>query len=105
MTTMNRRRFLHGLGGAAIAAPFLTSVAEKEAKSQGVPTGTPKRLIVMFTHYGCLTNRWFPAKSHGELLAADYMATTLKHLAPHASKLLMPRGIRSAASSVMPSES
>lgn len=94
MTTLNRRRFLRGLGGAAIAAPFLSSVAEREAKSQGVPTGTPKRLIVMFTHYGCLTNRWFPAKSHGELLAADYNATTLKHLAPYASKLLMPRGIR-----------
>jgi hypothetical protein len=91
----NRRRFLRGLGGAAIAAPFLSSVAEREAKSQGVAATSPKRLIVMFTHYGCLTNRWFPAKSHGELTAADYTGTpTLKHLAPYAPKLLMPRGIR-----------
>src|SRR5688572_21491450 len=91
---MNRRLFLRGLGGAVVAAPFLSSVAERAAKAQATPLDKPKRLIVMFTHYGCLTNRWFPAKSHGELLAADYNQTTLKHLAPFASKLLMPRGIR-----------
>src|SRR5690606_7694363 len=91
---LNRRLFLRGLGGAAVAAPFLSSVAERAAKAQGVPGEPPKRLIVMFTHYGCLTNRWFPAKAHGPLTAADYEGTTLKHLAPYASKLLMPRGIR-----------
>ena len=48
----------------------------------------------MFTHYGCITTRWFPAKSHGALTAADLQATTLKHLAPFVDKLLMPRGIR-----------
>jgi len=92
--SMNRRLFLRGLGGAAVAAPFLSSVAERAAKASAAPVGTPKRLIVYFTHYGCLTNRWFPTKSHGALTAADYEATTLKHLAPYASKLLMPRGIR-----------
>ena len=91
---MNRRIFLRGLGGAVVAAPFLSSVAERAAKAQGTAVAAPKRLIVMFTHYGCLTNRWFPTKSHGPLAAADYEATTLKHLAPYASKLLMPRGIR-----------
>ena len=91
---MNRRLFLRGLGGAAVAAPFLSSVAERAAKAQGTTVTAPKRLIVMFTHYGCLTNRWFPTKSHGALAAADYEATTLKHMAPFASKLLMPRGIR-----------
>ena len=94
-TTFNRRVILRGLGGAAVAAPFLSSVAEREAKAQSVPAGTPKRLIVFFTHYGCLTNRWFPAKSHGALTTADYMAmNTLKPMAPYANKLLMVRGIR-----------
>jgi hypothetical protein len=87
----NRRIFLKGLGGAVVAAPFLSSVAEREAKAQ---TAAPKRLIVMFTHYGCITNKWFPTKSHGELTAADLMGTSLEVLAPFAKKLLIPRGIR-----------
>ncbi|WP_437661343.1 DUF1552 domain-containing protein [Sorangium sp. So ce1182] len=33
-------------------------------------------------------------ESHGPLTAADLQSTTLKHLAPHVDKLLMPRGIR-----------
>ena len=45
--------------------------------------GTPKRLIVMFTHYGCLTTKFFPTKSHGPLTAADLESTTLKPLAPY----------------------
>jgi len=91
---LNRRLFLRGLGGAVVAAPFLSSVQERAAKAQSLPSDVPKRLIVMFTHYGCLTNRWFPAKSHGALTSADLDPTTLKHLSPYASKLLMPRGIR-----------
>ena len=92
--SLNRRTLLRGLGGAVVAAPFLSSVRERFAKAEGTTVSTPKRLVTMFTHYGCLTNRWFPKKSHGALVAPDYEATTLKHLAPYASKLLMPRGIR-----------
>lgn len=90
MKQFNRRLFLQGVGGAVVAAPFLGSVV---ARAQGA-AGTPQRLIVFFTHYGCFTKKWFPTKSHGALTAADYEATTLKHLAPYADKLLMPRGIR-----------
>ena len=54
MTTrsLNRRPFLRGLGGAVVAAPFLHSVAEPEAKANGTKFAAPKRLIVFFTHYG-----------------------------------------------------
>lgn len=48
----------------------------------------------MFTHYGCLTDRWFPANSHGPLTTNDLDGTSLDVLAPHVGKLLMPRGIR-----------
>src|SRR5690606_32740793 len=59
---INRRLFLRGLGGAVVAAPFLSSVAERQAKAQGLPAaGPPKRLLVMFTHYGCITTKFFPA--------------------------------------------
>ncbi len=92
---LNRRIFLRGLGGAAVAAPFLSSLAERHAKAQSVPAaGSPKRLIVMFTHYGCITTRFFPAKAHGALTAADLTSTTLAPLADYASKILIPRGIR-----------
>ena len=68
---LNRRIFLRGLGGACVAAPFLGSVAERAAKAQGTTAGPPQRLIAMFTHYGCLTTKLFPARSHGPLTAAD----------------------------------
>jgi hypothetical protein len=94
MKYMNRRIFLRGLGGACVAAPFLSSLAERAAKAQGVAAATPKRLIVMFTHFGCLTTKFFPESSHGPLSAADLEATTLRGLAPYVDKLLLPRGIR-----------
>jgi hypothetical protein len=88
----NRRILLRGLGGAVVAAPFLGSLWQRSAKAQAATA--PKRTIVMFTHYGCITNKWFPAKLSGELSAADLMATSLAPLAPFAKKLLLPRGIR-----------
>lgn len=92
---VNRRLFLKGLGGACVAAPFLGSLRERAAKAQGEPVPSdPKRLIVMFTPYGCITNRWFPANSHGALSAEDYVGTSIEPLAPFAEKLLVPRGIR-----------
>jgi len=92
MTKLNRRMVLRGLGGAVVAAPFLGSLFARSARAAFT---APKRTIVMFTNYGCITNKWFPAKLDGELLADDLLPTTLAPLAPFAKKLLMPRGIRS----------
>lgn len=89
---LNRRLFLRGLGGAAVAAPFLGSIQERPAHAQ--TSDGPKRLIVMFTHYGCLTNLWFPQTSHGPLSAAELQDRTISPLAPYVNKLLLPRGIR-----------
>jgi hypothetical protein len=88
---MNRRVFLRGLGGAVVAAPYLSSVWERRAKAQSV--GRPKQLIAMFTHYGCDTNKWFPSKAHGALVAAD-LVNTLTPLQPYVGKVLIPRGLR-----------
>jgi len=95
MNSLNRRLFLKGVAGAALAAPFLPSVHEKWAKAQGVSTAPPRRLVVFYTHNGCLTNRWFPKKEDGALTAADLTGTYLEVLAPHVDKMLIPRGFRS----------
>jgi hypothetical protein len=87
---MNRRIFLRGVGGLTLAAPLLNSL--NEAKGQS-PTA-PRRLVIFYTHNGCLTDRWFPKVQNGPLTAAD-LTGTLAPLAPYASKLLLPRGFRS----------
>lgn len=94
-TPMNRRVFLRGVGGTALAAPFLSSLNEQWAKAEGVPAQTPQRFVVFFTHNGCLTNRWFSPKEDGEITADDLAGTYLEVLSPFMSKLLIPRGIRS----------
>ncbi len=87
---MNRRFFLRGVGGLTLAAPFLSSL--NEAKGQTM--AAPKRLVIFYTHNGCLTDKWFPKVENGPLTAAD-LTGTLAPLAPYASKLLLPRGFRS----------
>ena len=89
---MNRRVFLRGVGGTAVAAPFLSSLFESKANAQaGTP---PKRLVIFYTHNGCLTNRWFPKIDNGAITDAA-LEGTLDALRPYKSKLLIPRGIKS----------
>ncbi|HXJ19207.1 MAG TPA: DUF1552 domain-containing protein [Polyangia bacterium] len=85
--------FLRGLGGAVVAAPFLPSVWERQAKGQAASPGPAKAFIAMFTHYGCVTTKFFPAKSHGALATTD-LVNSIAPLAPYMSKLLIVRGMR-----------
>lgn len=92
---MKRRMFLKGVGGAALATPYLSSLHEQAAKAAGSVASAPRRLVIFFTHNGCLTNRWFPQKEDGPLSASDLSGTYLEVLAPVVNKLLIPRGFRS----------
>lgn len=87
---MRRRIFLKGAGGAALAAPFLGSLAGKAGA--GTPP-SPRRLVIFHTCGGCLTNRWFPKVENGYVDSAALAGTTLEVLAPFAPKLLFPRGL------------
>jgi len=99
---LTRRHVLRGLGGAVVTAPFLDSVWERAAKAgdagpASTPTtasGNPKTFIAMFTHYGCITNQFFPVNSNGPLQASDLAPTSIAALAPMVNKLLIPRGLR-----------
>ncbi|HEY7374470.1 MAG TPA: DUF1552 domain-containing protein [Polyangia bacterium] len=98
---MNRRVFLRGIGGVSLAAPFLPSVAERAAKAQGMTApATPKRLVIHFTHNGCLTDRWWPKVTSytngAAALTADMIkGQTLEPLTPYIGKVTIPRGFRS----------
>lgn len=89
---MKRRLFLCG-GGAALAAPYLSSLAGGTATARAQDSLEPRRLVIFYTNNGCLTNRWFPKVEEGPVDAAALEGTTLQYLAPHASKLLFPRGL------------
>jgi hypothetical protein len=87
---MKRRRFLRGVAGAALAAPFLTSLRRPAHAQAATP---PRRLVIFYTNNGCLTNRWFPKVENGAIDAGALTGTTLEKLSPFASKLLFPRGL------------
>ncbi len=89
---MKRRIFLQGVGGAALAAPFLTSQISRIARAQS--GGSPQRFILFFEHNGCNTNKWFPVVEDGPLTAGD-LSPTLSPLADVVDKLLLPRGFGS----------
>jgi len=85
--------FLKGVGGAALATPFLSSVyGPRKATAASLATD-PRRLVIFYTQNGCLTNRWFPTVEDGPITESALEGTTLAGLAPFASKLLFPRGL------------
>lgn len=90
---MKRRFFLQGFGGAALAAPFLSSLAGRSVFAQ--ETGLPmNRFILFYMHNGVNTTRFFPTKEDGALTAAD-LSPTLQPLGDVVDQLLIPRGFKS----------
>ena len=89
---MNRRFFLKGAGGIALAAPFLPSLAERTANAA---TKTPRRSVIFHAPCGRLTDRWFPKVENGPLDPSALGGTTIEALTPYVRKLLVPRGLRS----------
>jgi len=88
---VKRRIFLRGVAGAALAAPFLSSL--DRGKARAADGGSPKRLVIFYTQNGCIVNRWFPKNENGVVDAAALAGTTLEPLTKWASKLLVPRGL------------
>jgi hypothetical protein len=100
--SLSRRRFLRGLGGTALALPYLPSVMG-QAHAAGVP---PKRFIFLFTANGALPKNWYPKPDKPQwkqlanrvreapLSGLDPISTSLgADLNPFRSKLLLIRGL------------
>ena len=59
--TLNRRTFLRGAGGIAIALPFLDIMRATDTQAQiGV---APKRVIFITSPNGTVSDLWFPDRT------------------------------------------
>jgi Protein of unknown function (DUF1552) len=62
---VKRRHFLQGIGGAALAAPYLASLAPKAVRAQDNPY--PRRMVIYFTHNGCMLDGYRAEAKSGAL--------------------------------------
>jgi hypothetical protein len=87
---MNRRKFLRGAAGVALGLPFLESILS--GKAAAAPP--PKRFVVFFTCNGVNMETFWPTNGYGALSEGSFSSDrAIAPLAPHRSKLLIPRGI------------
>lgn len=84
MKKLNRRHFLRGAGGAAVALPFLGAMSETASAAP-----FPKRFIAFFTGLGQVKSAWSPTGTETDFS----LSPVLMPLAKHQSKLLVMEGI------------
>lgn len=84
MKKLNRRHFLRGAGGVAVALPFLGAMSETAFAAP-----FPKRFIVFFTGLGHVKSAWTPTGTETNFTLGPALAP----LAKHQSKLLVLQGI------------
>jgi hypothetical protein len=88
---MDRRLFLRGAGGVALALPALESFTSRRAMAQA--QATPKVYVAfMCEQNGTVPERFYP-KALGPLTAESMMGSACEDLAPLAPDLLVVRGI------------
>jgi len=88
---LSRRHLLRGIGGVALALPFLDAMRPRVAKAA---SGTPKRFVVFFSANGTIKDQWQPAGSETSFT----LSPILKPLAAHQNDLLIMRGLNNEAS-------
>lgn len=84
MKRMNRRTFLRGAGGVAVALPFLDAMAGSASALE-----FPKRFVVFFTGLGTVKDAWRPTGTETSFTLGEILAP----LAPYQDKLLILEGI------------
>ncbi|MBV1860129.1 MAG: DUF1552 domain-containing protein, partial [Nannocystaceae bacterium] len=91
---MQRRNFLRGACGVAVALPFLESLAPRQARAADGEFS--RRFVYVHQCNGVEMSRFFPNGDYGALGPNMLEGTSLAPMAHHASKLLVPRGIHTA---------
>jgi hypothetical protein len=75
MRKLDRRRFLRGLGGAALALPLLESLDVRPARAQAFP----RRLVIVFTANGMPVSSWKPTGSEKSFTLSPILAPLTGH--------------------------
>jgi hypothetical protein len=98
---LKRRHFLRGLGGAAVALPFLDSLRATPvyARSEDVP----RRFVAFFQCNGVLRQKFRPNAPYGPLSAGALAGTALEPLSHHVGSMLVTRGIHTTPKGYNPS--
>ncbi|MCA9538114.1 MAG: DUF1552 domain-containing protein [Myxococcales bacterium] len=90
---ISRRAVLRGLGGAAMALPFLEAMRPAPARAQGVG-GFPKRFLLMYTPNGTVPANFWPTGGETDFV----LSPILEPLARHREDLLIVGGLDLLAS-------
>lgn len=90
MKPLSRRTLIRGVGGVAIALPFLDAMRPRHAWAQ---EQNPKRLIAWYSGNGQMPEYWYPAGS-GTTFALN---TAHQALEPYKSKLILFNGVKNDA--------
>jgi hypothetical protein len=87
MSAMLRRRmFLRGMGGAALAIPFLPSMATRAQAADGAP----QRFIMMISRFGVHPDNWYPVQDPVEQVMPGVRAMPMSSLPAGISPVLQP---------------
>lgn len=89
MAPIARRKFLRGVGGIAIALPFLETFAPRRIRAQDAP----KRLAFFMCCNGVNVEKFWPTTGYGPLTAASLDGTGMAPIASYAERLLVMRGL------------
>lgn len=84
---LSRRTVLRGLGGAAIALPWLEAFTPREAA--GARLSPPKRFVVMFSANGSLPSLWSPTGGETDFS----LSPILSPLESHRDDLVIIKGV------------
>jgi len=87
MKPLSRRALLRGIGGTAIALPWLEAMTENNAQA----ASPPRRIIFVFSQNGSLFDRFVPTTDASGSITA--MSKMLAPLDPFKAKLLVLGGI------------
>ncbi len=80
---LERRMFLRGLGGVALAIPFLPSMAR-------AASSTPVRYVQLVSRFGQWPENWYPAQEASEQIAAHVYRSALTAISGPISTVLAP---------------